>query len=113
MRALYGLVSVSGVLHICASRSARGLLLRQAAYLTSLPPNHRVLFSPHAENIVASCSYDMTVRLWDVAAPQDALLRVRGFARLQSLHPEGLRHMLQGLLRRFPSAHARRSLLAC
>lgn len=35
----------------------------------------KVLFSPHAESIVASCSYDMTVRLWDIAAPEDALLR--------------------------------------
>lgn len=36
----------------------------------------KVLFSPHAESLVASCGYDMTVRLWDVAAPEDALLRV-------------------------------------
>lgn len=26
--------------------------------------------------MLLSCSYDMTVRLWDVAAPEDALLRV-------------------------------------
>ena len=36
----------------------------------------RVVFSPHAENIVASCIYDLTVRLWDVAAPENAALRV-------------------------------------
>ncbi len=27
--------------------------------------------------MLASCSYDMTVRLWDVAAPEDAMLQVR------------------------------------
>ena len=36
----------------------------------------RVLFSPHAPTVIASCSYDMTVRLWDYAAPEDALLRM-------------------------------------
>lgn len=25
----------------------------------------RVLFSPHAESALLTCSYDMTVRLWD------------------------------------------------
>lgn len=34
------------------------------------------MFSPHAETILASCSYDMTVRLWDIAAPEDSQLRV-------------------------------------
>lgn len=36
----------------------------------------RVLFSPHAPTVVASCGYDMSVRLWDYAAPTDAALRV-------------------------------------
>jgi WD40 repeat protein len=40
------------------------------------PPHACVQFSPHAETVLASCSYDMTVRLWDFAAPEDALLRV-------------------------------------
>lgn len=30
----------------------------------------------------APCSYDMTVRLWDYAAPEDALVRVSGTARV-------------------------------
>jgi peroxin-7 len=36
------------------------------------------VFSPHAENIVASCSYDMTVRLWDVASPTNPLMQTWG-----------------------------------
>lgn len=36
----------------------------------------RVLFSPHSETLIASCGYDMTVRLWDFTAPQDALLNI-------------------------------------
>ncbi len=35
----------------------------------------KVLFSPHAEGLLASCSYDMSVRLWNFQAPEDALLR--------------------------------------
>lgn len=34
----------------------------------------RVKCSPHSENLIASCSYDMTFRLWDYRAPEDALL---------------------------------------
>lgn len=35
----------------------------------------RVQFSPHAESVLASCAYDMSVKLWDYRAPEDALLR--------------------------------------
>ena len=38
----------------------------------------RVLFSPHAETLLASCSYDMTVKLWDIHNPQAPLLRSWG-----------------------------------
>lgn len=35
----------------------------------------RVVFSPHSPSILASTSYDMSVRMWDWQAPGDALLR--------------------------------------
>jgi peroxin-7 len=35
----------------------------------------RVQFSPHAESVLASCSYDMSVKMWDYRAPEDALIR--------------------------------------
>jgi len=35
----------------------------------------RVLWSPHAEHLLASCSYDMSVKMWDTAAPQGPLVR--------------------------------------
>lgn len=34
----------------------------------------RVKFSPHSENLIGSCSYDMTVCIWDFVAPENALL---------------------------------------
>eukprot|EP00271_Cylindrocystis_brebissonii_P017913 TRINITY_DN4876_c0_g1_i2.p1 TRINITY_DN4876_c0_g1~~TRINITY_DN4876_c0_g1_i2.p1 ORF type:complete len:104 (-),score=9.45 TRINITY_DN4876_c0_g1_i2:838-1149(-) len=34
----------------------------------------RVKCSPHREGLVSSCSYDMTVCMWDFQAPEDALL---------------------------------------
>lgn len=47
--------------------------------LCSLPTHRyavrRVQFSPHAESVLASCSYDMSVKLWDHRAPTDALIR--------------------------------------
>lgn len=34
----------------------------------------RVKFSPHRETMIASCSYDMSMCLWDYSASEDALL---------------------------------------
>ncbi|KAJ7566951.1 hypothetical protein O6H91_02G125000 [Diphasiastrum complanatum] len=34
----------------------------------------RVRFSPHRPHLISSCSYDMTVCMWDYMAPEDALL---------------------------------------
>lgn len=45
-----------------------GLLVRRYAV-------RRVLFSPHAESVLGSCSYDMSIKMWDYRAPEDALLR--------------------------------------
>ena len=39
-------------------------------------PVRKICFSPHAESLLLSCSYDMSVRLWDIAAPQDPQVRV-------------------------------------
>lgn len=54
-------------------------ILRPLNPLPPSPPHsyavRRVQFSPHAESQIASCSYDMTVKLWDWQAPEDALLR--------------------------------------
>jgi WD40 repeat protein len=40
------------------------------------PPRYavrRVVWSPHAASLLASCSYDMSVKLWDTAAPEEPL----------------------------------------
>lgn len=39
-------------------------------------PVRKLAFSPHAEPLLLSTSYDMTVRLWDIAAAEDPLLNV-------------------------------------
>ena len=39
-------------------------------------PVRKLAFSPHVEPLLLSCSYDMTVRLWDVAAGEDPLINV-------------------------------------
>ncbi len=35
----------------------------------------RVEFSPHQERVLVSCSYDMTVKLWDTGGPEEPLVR--------------------------------------
>ena len=37
----------------------------------------RCLFSPHSPDLVLSCSYDMSVRLWDLSQPVDSQQRQR------------------------------------
>ena len=56
----------------------------------------RVQCSPHAPTVLLTCSYDMTLALWDWAAPENALLARYGqhteFAvgLDMSVHSEGL-----------------------
>ena len=37
----------------------------------------KVICSPHSGNLVASCSYDMTVCLWDIKSGGEPLIQVR------------------------------------
>lgn len=39
----------------------------------------RLAFSPHAEPLLLSCSYDMSVRLWDISAPAPAAAALRAW----------------------------------
>jgi peroxin-7 len=39
-------------------------------------PVRHLCFSPHQQTMLLSCSYDMTVRMWDVATSADPLMRV-------------------------------------
>ena len=60
------------LLVVCASSLFS--LSSHASLLSSLPsPPHPPVPPPHPR---CWCSYDMTVRLWDYAAPEDALLAV-------------------------------------
>ncbi len=52
----------------------------------------KVICSPHSGNLVASCSYDMTVCLWDIKSAGEPLLQVR--------RPPLLLHPLPSLFRR-------------
>lgn len=35
----------------------------------------RCLFSPHSADLILSCSYDMSVRLWDLSQTANSILR--------------------------------------
>ena len=54
--------------------------IRQPGVPIRVMPGHsyavrKVICSPHAGNLVASCSYDMTVCFWDIKAPGEPLLQ--------------------------------------